>query len=297
LRSQKPSLLQGLLDILESILDAVSLSISLHEENRSNRRTRPQDNTAHTTTGCQDSTFTPLRVVIESTPPPPSASEAQKAKEAAEERRKQNAEEREGRKFVAEVIIAFITAFLLVVNVWLVLTTRHANKIAENALAITKKSQWLQQRAWLNLSVDKTVNFEDGKPIQLPVQFDNPGLTPATKFNGNIVFRLMHKGQPPDFSHPQLSYHIETPFVIPHFHKTIPIPALKKETGDPEVLTPEIHKGMTDKNGAMYMIIWGKVDYIDAWKVPHWIQFCDIIGLGQAPTCSDYNQTDENEPK
>jgi|SRR5882672_362450 len=294
--SQKPSLLQSLLDTLSSVLDALSFSIALHEKKNNPRfRTPPQDNTTNATTGRQDSTFAPLRVVIESTPPPPTPTEEEKAKNEREEKRKENTEKREGRKFIAEIAIAFVTALLLGVNVWLVLTARRSNQIASDSLKANKQSAWLDKRAWLNVGVERAFQFEDLKPMFLPIQLDNPGATPGRNLTGSVILTILRKGEQPDFSRPQWSYNIQTPVLIPHFHKAILIPALNKKTGKQEVLTPEIHKGMT--TGTMFMVIQGKLEYVDAWKVSHWIHFCDTIGAAVSASCSDYNATDENEPQ
>jgi hypothetical protein len=185
---RKSSLLLDLLDILESVLDVVSFSILLHEKDYSSGSAPPQDNTAYKTSGRKDSTSTPLRVVIESTPPPPAPTEKQKAKEENEERRKDDAEKREGRKFIAEVIIACVTSLLLIVNVWLVCTARHANKIAGDAL-------YISHRPWVGL--DGGIQFTGKPEIQLPNRFiklsfryflKDYGTTPAKESSSESLF-------------------------------------------------------------------------------------------------------------
>jgi len=178
LRPQKPSLLQSLLDILESVLDVLSFSISLHEKNNSRSENPPPDKAKDTAYGRKDATFSPLRVVVEAVMPAPSPTEEQKAKDAAEERRKQNTEIREGRKFIAECLLACITALLLLVNVWLVLTTRKANKLSSIAIQNAKENFITDQQPVIWIT-PKLPSFGLNKQLQWNFEYSNYGRSPA----------------------------------------------------------------------------------------------------------------------
>ncbi len=135
---KKSSLLRSLLDVLESVLDLVSFSISPRDKHQSNSAQPPQNTAGHVTNSGPDCASAPLRVVIESGPPPRSQTEDEKNQSEREEKRKNDAEERDKTRLVVEVALAIFTSLLLLVNVWLVLTTRNQSQLLRQQLIGTQ---------------------------------------------------------------------------------------------------------------------------------------------------------------
>jgi hypothetical protein len=134
-RSRKSSLISDLLHALGSVLDLLSSSRGFDEKKQSNSRSQPQEYIAGAGGICHDSTFKPLRVVVESIPPPLPQSTEQQTRQANDELRKQNAERRERLALRIQTLIAFFTAFLLLANLWLAWTTSDSVKLQRQQIA------------------------------------------------------------------------------------------------------------------------------------------------------------------
>jgi hypothetical protein len=176
-----------------------------------------------------------------------------------------------------------------------------ATKAANTADASLKSSNifnWRAQRAWIIVSANHTVTFTG--PVAMDIQLDNLGITEAKNLDGFAAIKIVKKGEIPDLTEKSWKTHLDINVLVPKFHKTITVKAYKgKLEGKPEpLLTSDIATGM--KNGSISLLIYGTLNYVDAWEIPHWTRFCDSIGaynLGPQNPCADYTNTDENELK
>lgn len=66
-----------------------------------------------------------------------------------------------------------------------------AAEIATQTLKASRKSSWLEQRAWITLSADPNVTFTVERPISITVKIDNIGRTPASKLEGDVRNRCV----------------------------------------------------------------------------------------------------------
>ena len=204
-----------------------------------------------------------------------------------------------------EIVAVCIAGGLLIANAFVTVGTwkaakaaRDAARIADATLKANSISAWRDQRAWIVASANHTVQFEG--PNAIEIFLDNLGKTEAKNLDGFVGIKIVKKGEVPDLAEKTWKAHIKINVLVPRFHKPVRIPAMKESPeGRPQqILTSEIANGLRD--GSVSMLVYGTLNYIDAWKTLHWIKFCDSIGAyNQTPPnpCGDYNGTDENEPK
>lgn len=173
----------------------------------------------------------------------------------------------------------------------------NAAKTADATLKSSNKFNWRSQRAWIVVSVNRSITFTG--PVGIEIQLDNLGITEAKKLDGFAAIKMVKKSEIPDLTEKGWKTHLDLNVLVPKFHKTIRIQAYKgkREEGPQPLLTTDIAKGM--KDGSMSMLIYGTLNYVDAWQTSHWTKFCDSIGAynpGPKNPCADYTQTDDNEP-
>lgn len=172
---------------------------------------------------------------------------------------------------------------------------QHKQMVIQNQIA--RKTQWLDDRAWLTVSINPTLTFQG--PVAVEILLDNLGKTEAKKLDGFAAIKVVPKGETPDLTAKGWKTKLDVSVLVPKFHKTIGIKGYKGPFGPSpqDLMTNDVAPGL--KSGRLYLVVYGTLNYLDAWKVPHWIKFCQSIP-GPDPRakspCDDYDGTDENEP-
>ncbi|HUE54896.1 MAG TPA: hypothetical protein VMO76_03625, partial [Candidatus Udaeobacter sp.] len=176
-----------------------------------------------------------------------------------------------------------------------------AADVADKTLKASIKSSWLDQRAWVTLVAAQTPKITLNQPIILSLRIENTGKTPAEKLSGYIVCEIFANGSEVKFLTFRQTVREELQMgpLNPNSHRTLPpIQTLNQQSSKAEIATPQMAKALAD--GSAFVMLHGKLTYVDAWKVNHWINFCDVP-LGKTPPnftkCTEYGEIDHNEPK
>jgi hypothetical protein len=202
------------------------------------------------------------------------------------------------KKHVTATLVVELLVLLVGIKVACIYSHQLDQMIRQNQIAT--KSQWLDQRAWVTPIATQSVDFNKfNQPITFSIRLENTGRSPAEKIGGHASFLVYRKGIEDSLVHPrdELSSLIDGGVLNPNSHITISIPpAVYSDSEKAVVNTPKFAASVA--SGDMYLLLHGKVKYVDAWKVDHWIQFCNVIGKAfqEHPACTEYNQIDHNEP-
>jgi len=132
LHPQKPSLLRRLLDILSLVLSSLPDNPADYSRTSGN----PRDNSNSYSDNCKDSTFRPLRVVIEGAPPP---SIERETREISQDRRDQERIGIDRRRLNIEAICAGISIFAMVATLGSLWVAKRSADAANESASLARK--------------------------------------------------------------------------------------------------------------------------------------------------------------
>lgn len=175
-----------------------------------------------------------------------------------------------------------------------------ADAAQANVKAIQRQMRQ-DQRAWIGveLTSDPTPNAKQGtatvsvtenQPIGIPLRFTNTGKTAARHVEAIFFVEVVKNGQVPLLnSKKKAESGFSAGIVYPSIHSDIAAfrirPATRTEQQDLI-------------SGQAYIAVYGRVDYRDVFKVPHWNKFCLWIPFASigytSRECAQYNNVDDN---
>lgn len=157
------------------------------------------------------------------------------------------------------------------------------------------------QRPWISGSNVKISSVPNG-PIIASVSLTNVGKTPARRFEAKMVITMIKNGDSPALTYSDHPVQDETAGIIfPSEPNEIKIPLIRVNpngTFVPWVMTATEIEDF-DK-GNSFFEAYGEVTYLDQYKTPHWLHFCQFATTTKVPTyvtarkCTDYNDGDNN---
>jgi hypothetical protein len=183
---------------------------------------------------------------------------------------------------------------------------RKAAKAAKSAADTAAKTMMIDQRAWVSPHIINQI-FAKDKPLVVPIQFDNTGKTPAIHVQTCVVAEPVDHDFVPIC--PESSKSPGFDVIFPQGH----IARLPNATGsqgttliDPEGLLREpLMKELQKRKKTV--LVFGRVDYLDVFKKPHWSTFCStmliipqsgsmpqVINWSTCPKWNDIDTEDEN---
>lgn len=160
-----------------------------------------------------------------------------------------------------------------------------ANRVAANAAQraadIAAKTMQIDQRAWLSPQIVNQI-FKKDQPLAVAVQFTNTGKTPAIHVQTCVVAEIVEKTRAGiDISCPESFKSPGFDVIFPSGH----ISRLPNASGrggktniDPEGLLRELLMEEM-REGAKTLYLYGRIDYWDVFKKPHWATFCSWMWL------------------
>lgn len=177
--SQKPSLLQYLLDTLASFFSSYGNNPRTDTKAPAN----PQGNADRNTDPCKDSTFKPLRVVIEQLPPPLPVPVDRETREI-------NRDVRDQHRFRIEMICAGISILGVFITVATLLLTRQTASTANRSAITAARQLELSERPWIsveNVRVPSGLVIQKGAVLTIvAMDIKNIGHTPAIGVNAYL---------------------------------------------------------------------------------------------------------------
>lgn len=168
---------------------------------------------------------------------------------------------------------------------------------SERAIKTTQAQMRLEQRAWVAAASVTGVPTVDQQFIVQTTAF-NAGRTFAKQFQMVVVVQHSQAGMEPDFTKEDMkeeaSYH-SLSLLTPNGVYT----AKSIVTGDgsvPFVRNPTKEDIDAIKTGKVDIYTFGRMDYVDIFKTPHWAVFCfkltpDLVWIN----CKSHNDTDNNQ--
>lgn len=187
-------------------------------------------------------------------------------------------------------LVVLIVYTIATVAIWC------ANKKAADAAAgankIATKTMRIDQRAWLSPHIIHQI-FSKDQPLVVATQFDNTGKSPAIHVQTCVVAEVVEKTREDvDISCPESSKSPGLDVIFPGGH----VARLSNATGkggktdiDPQGLLREpLMKELRGWSKTVY--VYGRVDYWDVFKKPHWATFCSTM-LIMPPTSGGMPET------
>lgn len=147
--------------------------------------------------------------------------------------------------------------------------------------AATATTLRIDQRAWLSPNIINQI-FLEGRPLLVPVQFNNTGKTPAIHVQTCVVAEIVEKSRKDiDTSCPESSKSPGLSIVFPTGHIDR-VPNASGQGGktniDPQgLLRAPLIKEL--KRGEKMVYVYGRVDYWDVFNKPHWSTFCSGMSI------------------
>jgi hypothetical protein len=173
-----------------------------------------------------------------------------------------------------------------------------AAQTAQDAVKLTENQSMLDQRAWVAFTVVNGTP-QVNQPFIVRVTAQNSGKTFAKKLRTSVVFQAGDAGTKPDYSHelnPKNAFQSATLLAPNASYETTSI--VTGEGSNP--YHPNLTADQLDKvkTGKTVVFIFGRLDYVDIFKNPHWTTFCDYLDQDLTwEGCDEHNDADENQPK
>jgi hypothetical protein len=179
---------------------------------------------------------------------------------------KRNEKWKSAREWATVVLVAFTVIF-----------TGLSYCVFNSQLVVSRDTEERQLRAYVLPSESEIVKLSEGEPVSATVVIHNFGLTPGYRMRGwggiEIVdLRFPYSLKPPPTQQWQSLGYL-APGAISKLH-----------TQTPEKLTDGQVRGL--KGGYVAVFIWGRVEYTDTFRHPHWTTFTRFYG-GPAGTPTD----------
>jgi hypothetical protein len=153
----------------------------------------------------------------------------------------------------------------------------------------------IDQRAWVSVVVPNSFPLE-GSSIAASIQIANTGKTPAKDVEGDIVATVLEKGEEPSFDfstgHPHNKLYAGAIFPNAPINTTITVVRYASQAPETVVPTPELRQQIA--NGESFIILYGKITYVDVFGASHSTAFCTASGsaMGDLRKCLSYNDVD-----
>ena len=153
----------------------------------------------------------------------------------------------------------------------------------------------VDQRAWVSVVVPNSFPLE-GSSIPASIQIANTGKTPAKDVEGDIVATVLKKGDEPSFDfstgHPHNKLYAGAIFPNAPINTNITVVRYASQAPETIVPTPELRQQIA--NGEFFIILYGKITYVDVFGASHSTTFCTGSGsaMGDLRKCLSYNDVD-----
>jgi len=156
----------------------------------------------------------------------------------------------------------------------------------------------IEERSWVIFDFNYSDKFKLGEvssDIWVPFRLVNIGKTPAIKVEGFVVVEELRKGERPAFVNgANHAKKMRASILYPgsDWSQDFPVPEL--DEGGKSVLVTQ-PKQREYQSGNIFFIIWGQLEYFDAFHERHWVHFCHAITnnpLEKTTECNEYNTVD-----
>lgn len=183
-------------------------------------------------------------------------------------------------KLVAEFIgLGFLILYTLYTT-GIYCANKKAADAARSAADTAAKTMIIDQRAWISPHIINQI-FAKDQPLVVPVEFDNTGKTPAIHVQTCVVAEIVNKDV--DLTCPDSLKSPGLDVIFPQNHISRTPNATGRGGGgkmdiDPEGLLREpLIKELRLRKKTV--LVYGRVDYWDVFKKPHWSTFCSTMWI------------------
>jgi hypothetical protein len=224
--------------------------------------------------------------------PAPSAPEPPPAKTHCQITCKQEKDWWDHAKPFVEIAGILLLLVYTIYTIKMYFANRDAADAAKSAADTAAKTMRIDQRAWISPRLLNSV-FKKDQPLAIAIEFDNTGKTPAIHVQTCVVAEPVESSRKDvDISCPESSKSPGFNIIFPNGH----IDRLANATGqggktniDPQGLLREPF--MKELRGWKTIVyVYGRVDYWDVFKEPHWSTFCSKL-LIMPPTSGGMPET------
>jgi hypothetical protein len=140
---------------------------------------------------------------------------------------------------------------------------------SKHSLDFTSEQSRLEQRAWVGIFDVQASDFEVTKPILIAVHVTNTGRTPAVKLQGLSVTGHAY---PPDELNDQDFRNVDEKVNESTLGQLMPNAVVTLPTATELPMTQQRFDNIASGREVIY--IWGKLQYEDVFKRPHYTTFC-----------------------
>lgn len=198
---------------------------------------------------------------------------------------------------VAGVGLAFIVAIIYILQ-W---------RAMVDTVDITRRVSERDERAWIKVTTIGDPIASPNQPPQWTMRVQNIGKTPARETLAYFLVEVLPNGSEPDFDYSKIrpSMRVFTGNVYPQdASPDIPARRLRYKAGsttevEDYVLQPSESADLT--GGRSYIVVHGRVQYDDIFRVNHWATFCFVrgfnpsVGIAAANCVFHGNSADYND--
>lgn len=157
------------------------------------------------------------------------------------------------------------------------------------------------QRAWMKMEVARQPDFVPHQPVLVPMEIVNIGKSAARNVQVKIVVQKLPVTEVPTFNF-KYARSYPTGADFPQHPDTVMGAWINVLPGNPEPVMPRMfEKDIQDfKDGKTYFVIFGQIDYLDIFNVPHTTNYCQVtlanlfVYARGSKECSNYNNIDNN---
>lgn len=154
----------------------------------------------------------------------------------------------------------------------------------------------IEQRAWLQVIVDKDIAIIEDKPLTAKLTVENIGKTPAKQILANLWVQIVEKRA--SFAMTPAYYRDLIGLLNPDGPISITVPMLREGF---DILNPPLLTKMDVarlNSGETYIAVFGKLTYLDIYGTSHWVNFCGWggpkHGYYTAGKCAEFNSVDNS---
>jgi hypothetical protein len=182
---------------------------------------------------------------------------------------------------------------------------QQAKAAQDSAIAIQRQIRQ-DQRAWMVAKIDGAKEIEISKAYTVTGQFINTGKTAARSVLIRYVVGRVKNGEDPIFSYGVPHEGIDPGQVVPNRAIEFRAHEVQRDPTSGELIPISLTADdfSTFSQMQWFFVVYGTIDYLDAFGVPHWTHFCiwqataesttQRVGHWTARKCTDYNDADNN---
>lgn len=156
------------------------------------------------------------------------------------------------------------------------------------------------ERAWMGFSfMGGNLGLTIGQSFLVPTELLNSGKTPARQIMGDIVVRVIAKGETLDFDytpgHGNTAYQINAGTIFPNGTIKESFEGLVHGRKEALILTKPILDDIIGLRA--FIVVYGDITYIDIFGASHWTHYCRYVTAPAliSEQCTKYNDTDHDE--